>query len=93
MTFCLPPVEPPSLIPTANYDILSEIKVTTVENKPEAPWIRRTFGGVIFTENYMEKEEREIDDLQEIIQRNGLKGKKNIEEIFFNNFHNRGRNL
>lgn len=74
----MPPVEPPSLIPTANYDILDDIKVTAVENKPEAPWIRRTFGGVIFTENYMEKEEREIEDLQEIIQKNGLKE----EEIY-----------
>jgi len=57
---------------------LSEIKVTSVENKPEAPWIRRTFGGVVFTENYMEKEEKEIENLKEVIEMNGLKE----EEIY-----------
>ncbi len=50
--------------------------MASVENRPEAPWIRRNFGGVIFTENFLEREEKEIENLNEVIQKNGLKGKK-----------------
>jgi hypothetical protein len=48
--------------------------MASVEHRPEAPWIRRNFGGVIFTENFLEREEKEIDNLQEVIRQNGLKG-------------------
>jgi len=47
----------------------------SVENRPEAPWIKRTFGGVMFTENFLDKEEKEIDNLNEVIKLNNLKGK------------------
>ena len=46
----------------------------SVENRPEAPWIRRTQGGVVFTENYLDREEREIENLSEVIIANNLKG-------------------
>ena len=70
----MPQVEPPSMNPEIDYTALAEIKVSSVENKPEAPWIKRTFGGVVFTENYTEKEEKEIENLKEVIKLNGLKG-------------------
>jgi hypothetical protein len=49
--------------------------MASVENRPEAPWIRRNFGGVIFTENFLEREEKDIENLNEVIIKNGLKGK------------------
>jgi hypothetical protein len=55
----------------------------TVEHRPEAPWIRRNLGGVIFTENFLEREEKEIDNLNEIIRANGLKGTINSSRIDF----------
>ena len=44
------------------------------ENRPEAPWIRRQQGGVVFTENYLDREEKEIENLSEVIIANNLKG-------------------
>lgn len=52
----------------------------SVENRPEAPWIKRNPEGVVFTtEDSLQKEEKEIPDLKEIIERNGLKGMILIE--------------
>jgi len=48
--------------------------MNSVEPRPEAPWIRRNFGGVIFTENFLEREEKEIENLNEVIRANNLKG-------------------
>lgn len=68
-------MEPPSLYPTTNTEIINEISVSSVESKPEAPWIRRNTVGVIFTENLLDREEKEIDNLNEIIRENNLKCK------------------
>lgn len=46
----------------------------SVENRPEAPWIRRNPEGIIFTDDFMQREEKEIEDLREVIAANGLKG-------------------
>lgn len=47
-----------------------------VENRPEAPWIKRNPEGIVFTEDFMQKEQKEIENLREVILANGLKGKK-----------------
>ncbi len=62
-----------------------------VENRPEAPWIKRNPEGIVFTEDFMQKEQKEIENLREVILANGLKGKKNLnEKKIFNFFHRRG---
>lgn len=47
----MPKVEPPSLHPDYDTDLIYKFQITDVENKPEAPWIRRNNEGVIFTDN------------------------------------------
>jgi len=65
--------------------------VLAVENRPEAPWIKRNPEGIVFTEDFMQKEQKEIENLREVILANGLKGKKNLnEKKIFNFFHRRG---
>ncbi|KAL4437922.1 hypothetical protein ABPG74_001093 [Tetrahymena malaccensis] len=49
--FCLPKIEPPSMKPSFDESLLENLQPTAVENKPEAPWIRRTSEGIIFTDN------------------------------------------
>ena len=76
LSFCLPEIEPPSMAPTINEELIEDISVRSVENRAEAPWIRRNMGGVIFTENFLEREEKEIENLNEVIRANGLIGIK-----------------
>ena len=54
--------------------ILILSKVLAVENRPEAPWIKRNPEGIVFTEDFMQKEQKEIENLREVILANGLKG-------------------
>lgn len=57
LSFCLPQVEMASLA-CAFDSALLDIGPTVVENRPEAPWIKRSAEGVIFTDNI-----QYIDDL------------------------------
>lgn len=47
----VPVINPPNFQPTFNIQLLENIKVDSVENKPEAPWIKRNESGVVFTDN------------------------------------------
>ncbi|CAD8164820.1 unnamed protein product [Paramecium octaurelia] len=51
MSFCLPIVEFPSQPIVFDEQLLLKISPKVVENKPEAPWIKRSNEGVIFTDN------------------------------------------
>ncbi|KRX04632.1 hypothetical protein PPERSA_04447 [Pseudocohnilembus persalinus] len=51
LSFGLPKVEAPPIHPEYDIELVSQFQVTDVENKPEAPWIRRNQEGVIFTDN------------------------------------------
>ncbi|CAD8173712.1 unnamed protein product [Paramecium octaurelia] len=51
LSFCLPTVEIPEMNIKFDDKLLETISPTVVENKPEAPWIKRTSEGVIFTDN------------------------------------------
>lgn len=51
MAFSYPFVEPPELMPEFDHDFFSEFNITKSENKPEAPWINRGEGGLVFTPN------------------------------------------
>ena len=57
LSFCLPTVEMPSMAFCFDQKLL-DISPTVVENRPEAPWIKRGAEGVIFTDNI-----QQIDDL------------------------------
>jgi hypothetical protein len=50
----LPKINPPSLVPVFEKNILTELSPLSVENKPEAPWIRRNENQgdmIMFTDN------------------------------------------
>lgn len=66
--FHLPKINPPSLHPQFDVSLLENFKITDIENKPEAPWIKRNQDGIIFTDNIqifesldLETEEKEKD--------------------------------
>lgn len=48
----------------------------SVDLRPEAPWIKRNMGGVVFTENFLDREEKEIENLQEIVRAHNLNRKE-----------------
>jgi len=81
LSFCLPEVEPPSMAPCINEEIIGEVTMNSVDPRPEAPWIRRNFGGVIFTENFIDREEKEIENLNEVIKAKGLKAPDVYESL------------
>lgn len=49
--FCLPSVEKPDIKPKFDEKLFEEIGMATIEIKPEAPWIKRSEEGVIFTDD------------------------------------------
>ncbi|CAD8212992.1 unnamed protein product [Paramecium pentaurelia] len=51
LSFCLPTIEIPEMNIKFDDKLIETISPTVVENKPEAPWIKRTAEGVIFTDN------------------------------------------
>ena len=51
--FCLPYVEKPDIQPKFDEKLLDEFDMKRIEIKPEAPWIRRSEEGVIFTDEVM----------------------------------------
>lgn len=51
LSFCIPKIEPPNMQPEFQDSILKEFDVIDIENKPEAPWIKRTDDGIVFTDN------------------------------------------
>lgn len=49
LSFCLPQVRPPDMSIKVGFEILKQISINSVENKPEAPWIQRSGETIIFT--------------------------------------------
>lgn len=90
LSFCLPSVEPPSMLIKVGFEILLDLKITSVENRPEAPWIKRSTEGIIFTNNIIQSEVTEISDLSELLlkmssnknEMMNTKIKLNAEKIF-----------
>ncbi|EGR34644.1 hypothetical protein IMG5_005100 [Ichthyophthirius multifiliis] len=88
--FCLPKVEAPSMIPFFDENLLQQLQPTVVENKPEAPWIRKTSEGIIFTDNVQHFEDldlktetkRESDEGKndQVIEKNKLKDILKLDE-------------
>ncbi|CAD8205734.1 unnamed protein product [Paramecium octaurelia] len=73
LSFCLPKLPSPCMKPGFDQQLLQSIQSIDVENKPEAPWIKRTLDGVIFTENVQyidldllsETQRSELDQIEE----------------------------
>ena len=51
MAFSYPFVEPPELLPEFDDSFFGEFIVLKSQQKPEAPWINRSEGGLVFTPN------------------------------------------
>ena len=92
LSFCLPYIEPPDMSIKVGFEILKEIGISSVENRPEAPWIKRNNDGIVFTNNLIEKEAYDVYDVNELLDQIS-KGKEavvntrvklNAEKIFEN---------
>ncbi|CAD8188211.1 unnamed protein product [Paramecium pentaurelia] len=97
MSFCLPIVEFPSQPILFDEQLLQKISPKVVENKPEAPWIKRSNEGVIFTDNIQcideldlqstvrkeetEETQQEISDLDDENEINKLKEKLKLDDL------------
>lgn len=90
LSFCLPSVSLPETTIKAGFDILSELKITSVENRPEAPWIKRSDEGIQFTSDIISTEASEVRDVGELLAKiaanknevMNTKIKLNAEKIF-----------
>lgn len=51
LSFCLPNIKFPTMIPKFDQKLIKTLNPLVVENKPEAPWIRSTEEGIVFTDN------------------------------------------
>lgn len=68
LSFCLPYIAPPNMSIRAGFETLEKINIECVENRPEAPWIRRSADGIIFTNNILEKEAYLVGDVGELLE-------------------------
>lgn len=92
LSFCLPFIELPDMSIKVGFEILKDIKISSIENRPEAPWIKRTSSGIVFTNNLIEKEAYEVYDVKELIDQIShdkeavvnTRVKLNAEKIFEN---------
>jgi hypothetical protein len=52
MKLCIPypKVEPPDINPTFNTKLLQTVNLSTIERRPEAPWIFKEHNAVKFTD-------------------------------------------
>ncbi|CAD8108767.1 unnamed protein product [Paramecium sonneborni] len=97
MSFCLPMVEFLSQPILFDEQLLQKISPKVVENKPEAPWIKRSSDGVIFTDNIQfiddldlqstvrkeetEETQQEVDNLQDENEISKLKEKLKLDDF------------
>lgn len=61
--------------------------ISNVENRPEAPWIKRNDNVIIFTDNFIENEAYYVEDIDELMMKMDNKLNKtlirdNVEMIF-----------
>ncbi|CAK93981.1 unnamed protein product (macronuclear) [Paramecium tetraurelia] len=60
LSFCLPQVEIPEMLPQFDFKLMETLSPIVVENKPEAPWIQRIDDGVIFTQNLQNADDLDL---------------------------------
>lgn len=69
LSFCLPSVELPSTEIKVGVEILDSLSILSVENRPEAPWIRRNHEGIVFTNNIIQTEATEVGNEDELMRK------------------------
>ncbi len=90
LSFCLPTVALPDTGISVGIEILDSLNISVVENKPEAPWVRRVKESIIFTTNIISTEASEVSDVQDLLQimqksnndKINTKVKLNAEKLF-----------
>lgn len=90
LSFCLPTVALPDTGISVGIEILEKLDVGVVENRPEAPWVRRVKENIIFTTNIISTEASEVSDVQDLLQamqkagneKLNTKVKLNAEKLF-----------
>lgn len=95
LSFCLPSVKLPETTIKVGFEILSDLKITSVENRPEAPWIKRSEEGIVFTSDIISTEASEVRDVGELLAKiahnknevMNTKIKLNAEKIFQSHHH------
>ena len=51
LSICFPDIQPPNICPLFDDKMINKVNVDLVENKPEAPWIKRNNSTIVFTDN------------------------------------------
>lgn len=90
LSFCLPSVSPPSTLISVDLEILRNLSITAIDNRPEAPWIKRNTEGIVFTNEVSNVNIFEVENVNELLQllpdelNENCTVKQNAEEIFKN---------
>jgi hypothetical protein len=71
LSFCLPTVSPPEIKFDIEPRVIEELSMSSTEPRPDAPWIKRSTFGVIFTDEMVGvdidiKTEKSLKRLDEI---------------------------
>lgn len=87
LSFCLPHIPLPDTSISRDISEAKNIGISDIENRPEAPWIKRNDNVIIFTENFIENEAYYVEDVDELLKKidkrmNSRTIKTNVEIIF-----------
>jgi hypothetical protein len=63
LSFSFPFIKPPNMIPSIDDSLLHVFSPTALPLKPEAPWIKRTEFGIKFTDEILQTEYDEFDNI------------------------------
>lgn len=69
LSFCLPSIEVSEIQITVSYEELLKINLRSIENRPEAPWIKKIDEKVMFTNHVVDEEVEEYDSPSEVLRR------------------------
>lgn len=62
-------VNPPDPDIKVGFELLKDIKISNVENRPEAPWVKKNEFGLVFTNNVTLNEVEEMDSSEIFLKR------------------------
>lgn len=87
LSFCLPYISLPDTSISIDLGQAKNLGIYQVENRPEAPWIKRNDNVIIFTENFIQDEAYYVEDIEELMMKmdgnfnkSAIRG--NVEMIF-----------
>lgn len=87
LSFCLPFINLPDISISKDFSEVKNMGLKDIENRPEAPWIKRNDNIIIFTDNFIEDEAYYVEDVEELMSKfncglNREAIKNNVELIF-----------